>query len=88
MSGNGRRITGAPGIRSPRPEARVDLVFFPLRDMRDLLDLSVADQPALADCLALMRRVATEQKLGTWKIVSNGPGYQEVSYLHFHLMSD
>src|SRR5882757_11405529 len=28
------------GIRSPKPEARVDLVFFPTRDLRDLLDMT------------------------------------------------
>src|ERR1700741_1094799 len=46
------------GINSPKPEARIDLVFFPTRDMRSLLDLTPADAPQLMDCFALMRKVA------------------------------
>lgn len=76
------------GISSPRPEAKVDLVFFPTRDMRNLLDLTPADAPQLMDCFALMRRVADERGLDNWKIVTNGPGQQTIAYLHFHLMQN
>jgi hypothetical protein len=80
------RSADCVGIRSPRPEARVDLVFFPLRDMRDLLDLAPGDEPYLSDCFALMRDVAHKQGLHDWKVVTNGPGQQEIAYLHFHLI--
>jgi hypothetical protein len=76
------------GITSPRPDARIDLVFFPTRDMRNLLDLAPADAPQLMDCFALMRRVVDERNISGWKIVTNGPRRQEVAYLHFHLMAD
>jgi len=74
------------GISSPHPEAPVDLVFFPTRDLRDLLDATPADAPMLMECLALMRQVAGERGLDNWKIMTNGPGMQTVAYLHFHLM--
>lgn len=74
------------GISSPQPEAKIDLVFFPTRDMRNLLDVTPADAPQLMDCFALMRRVAEERGLDNWKIMTNGPGQQRIAYLHFHLM--
>ncbi|MDR3415995.1 MAG: HIT domain-containing protein [Nevskia sp.] len=74
------------GIRSPKPEARVDLVFFPRRDIRNLLDVTPADQAVVFGCIALMRDVAEHEGLTRWKIVTNGPGVQEIAYLHFHLM--
>lgn len=76
------------GIRNPRPEARIDLVFFPTRDMRNLLDVAADDEPYLMGCLALMRKVAEERQLKSWRIFSNGPGMQEIAYLHLHLVED
>ena len=75
-------------IRSPRPQASVDLVFFPTRDMRDLLDVTPGDEKYLLGCIALMRQVVDERGIRGWRIVSNGPDRQEIGYLHFHLMRD
>jgi len=76
------------GIRSPKPEARVDLVFFPTRDLRDLLDMTPGDEKYLLGCIALMRQVVDAHRIGSWRILSNGPGRQEIAYLHFHLVAD
>jgi len=74
------------GIRNPRPEARIDLVFFPTRDMRNLLDVTPDDERYLMGCIALMRKVVDEQHMSYWQIFSNGPTEQEIDYLHFHLI--
>ena len=74
------------GIRSPRPEARIDLVFFPVRDIKDLLDLAPGDQRYLLGCLALMREVVQQQGLHNWRVYTNGAGVQEIAYLHLHLI--
>lgn len=76
------------GISSPQPDARIDLVFFPTRDMRNLLDVTPADAPQLMECFALMRKVADERNITDWQVVTNGPGRQKVAYLHFHLIVD
>ena len=76
------------GINSPRPETKIDLVFFPTRDIRNLLDVTAADAPQLMDCFALMRRVADERGLSDWKVMTNGPGMQSIAYLHFHLLQN
>ena len=74
------------GIRSPKPEAHIDLVFFPTRDLRNLLDLAPGDEPYVMGCIALMRKVADERGMHDWRVFSNGPGKQEIAYLHFHLV--
>lgn len=76
------------GIRSPKPEAYADLVFFPTRDIRNLLDLAPGDEKYIQGCIALMRQVVDQRGMRNWKIVSNGPGKQEIAYLHFHLLQD
>jgi hypothetical protein len=73
------------GIVSPRPEAPIDLVFFPLKDIRNILEVAPGDEAVLMDCFALMRQVAQERHLKDWQVLSNGPGQQTIGYLHFHL---
>lgn len=75
------------GIVSPRPEAPIDLVFFPLKDIRNILEVAPGDEPALMDCFALMHQVAQRRGLKDWQVLSNGPGQQTIAYLHFHLFA-
>ena len=75
-------------IQNPKPAEGNDVVFFPTRDMRNLLDLTPADEPYIIGCIALMRQVADQRHLDNWKVLSNGPGSQEIDYLHFHLIQD
>ena len=74
------------GIDSPRKDAPVDLVFFPRRDIRNVLDIEPGDEQYVMGCFALMRQVADQRGLYDWKVLSNGPGLQNIAYLHFHLM--
>ena len=76
------------GIVNPRPTAITDLVFFPRRDIEDLLNVSPADEPYVFGCFALMRQVAERRNLKSWYVKVNGPSYREIAYLHFHLLSD
>jgi hypothetical protein len=76
------------GIRNPRPVNKLDLVFFPTHDLRNLLDLAPGDEKYVLGCFALMRQEADALHLKEWRIVSNGPGAQEITYLHFHLIQD
>ena len=74
------------GIRSPKPEGHIDLVFFPTRDVRNLLEITPDDEKYVVGCIALMRQVVAERSISDWRIVTNGPGVQEIDYLHFHLI--
>lgn len=78
------------GIRNPKVEmdAKVDYVFFPRRDMRDVLDIAPDDVEYVMGCFALMRKVANERGMHDWRVMTNGPGLQEIAYLHFHLLQE
>jgi hypothetical protein len=70
----------------PRGGRHLHLVFFPKHDIRDIVDLTADDAPYVMDCFALIRAVINEQNLSDYRVYTNGPREQEISYLHFHLV--
>jgi len=74
-------------IRYPKPESRVHFVLFPKRDIRNATTLTDADTPYVIGCFVLARELVAREHLQTWRIQTNGPGFQDVAYLHFHLVS-
>ena len=73
-------------IRHPLPAARVHLVVFPKKDVKDIADVAVEDQPYVLDCLAIVRALVLEYGLRQYRVVTNGPGLQAVRYLHLHVL--
>jgi hypothetical protein len=39
----------------------------------------------LTDVFKVMSEIIREKSLVDYQVITNGPGYQSVSYLHFHL---
>jgi diadenosine tetraphosphate (Ap4A) HIT family hydrolase len=75
-------------IYHPRPLARLHYVFFPKKDIKNIADIAIDDQPYVLDCLALIRAVISDKGLrGDYRVYTNGPDLQDVTYLHFHLVS-
>jgi diadenosine tetraphosphate (Ap4A) HIT family hydrolase len=74
-------------IRHPIPSARIHYVVFPKKDVKDIADVAIEDQPYVLDCLAVIRALVREQRLRTYRVITNGSGFQHVTYLHFHLVS-
>jgi hypothetical protein len=74
-------------IRHPLPEARAHFVIIPKKDIKNIGELSDADQVYLLDAFALIQDLVKTERLQTYIVKTNGPGYQDVAYLHFHLMS-
>jgi hypothetical protein len=70
----------------PKGGRYLHLVFFPKRDIRDIADITPEDQAYVMDCFALIRTVINEQGLNDYRVYTNGPREQEISYLHFHLV--
>ncbi len=70
----------------PRGGRHLHLVFFPKRDIRDIADLTADDTPYVMDCFALIRAIVNEQNLTDYRVYTNGPGEQDIAYLHFHLV--
>ncbi len=75
-------------LRHPLPEARVHYVVIPKKDIKNIGELSDADKAYLLDAFALMQELIKQDHLTKYIIKTNGPGYQDVAYLHFHLMAE
>ncbi|MGH9971539.1 MAG: HIT domain-containing protein [Pyrinomonadaceae bacterium] len=74
-------------IEHPRPEARIHYLVIPKRDIKNAGELTEADREYLVDAFKVIREIVKEQNLVTYRVVTNGPGYQGVTYMHFHLIA-
>ena len=74
-------------IEHPFRKMRFHFVVFPKKDIKSIADISVDDQQYVLDCLAVIRALVIENGLRSYRVETNGPGLQHVTYLHFHLVS-
>lgn len=74
-------------IESPAKEADTHYVIFPKKDIKNIGSLAPEDQPYLVDTFAVINELVREQGLTKYQVVTNGPEYQHVTYLHFHLLA-
>lgn len=75
-------------IRNPRPEAKIHYVLFPKHDTMNITTLTPADTPYVLGCFALARELVARDHLQGYRLYTNGPEFQEIAYLHFHLVAD
>ncbi len=71
----------------PFPEARYHFVLFPKKDIKDIGDVALDDAPYVMDCIGVLRSLIDGYRLRYYRVYTNGPGLQKVTYLHFHLVS-
>lgn len=74
-------------FRHPFPDAKTHIVVVPKRDIKNAADLTEEDGEYVVDAYGVMGQIVREQSMEQYRIVTNGPGYQHVTYLHFHLLS-
>lgn len=74
-------------IDSPDIENRIHYIAIPKHDIRDASDLTNSENEYLTDVYAVFGKIIREKKLGNYRIVTNGRGYQSKTYLHFHLLA-
>jgi hypothetical protein len=67
---------------------RIHYVILPKKDIKDIGDISPADAQYLIDTFLVARRIIEEEKLSKYRFYTNGPGFQDVTYLHFHLVAE
>jgi len=72
-------------IEHPSPHSRIHYVVLPKRDIKNLGELSDSDAEYLVDSFRVMTELVREKNLTDYQAMTNGPGYQGVTYLHFHL---
>lgn len=75
-------------VRHPFPQARVHFLIVPKKDVKNIGELRAEDQVYLTDAYAVMQSLVKDEQLKTYLIKTNGPGYQDVAYLHFHLIAE
>ena len=75
-------------VRYPRSEGRIHYVLFPKHDVKNIATLTSEDLPYVAGCFAMIRELVEKDKLDTYSVSTNGPGKQDIAYLHFHLKEE
>jgi diadenosine tetraphosphate (Ap4A) HIT family hydrolase len=75
-------------IRYPKPQARLHYVLFPKHDAKNIATLAPEDVPYVVGCFAMARELIERDRLQTYVVLTNGPGRQEIAYLHFHLIAE
>jgi len=73
-------------IVHPRPESKFHYVMFPKHDVKNIGELTAVDEPYVMGCFALIPELVARSGTRDYRILSNGPGYQDIAYLHFHFM--
>jgi len=74
-------------IKHPKPEGRVHFVLFPKRDIRNIMEIQPEDGPYVLGCFTLARQIAQAENVLNYRLLTNGPALQHVTYLHFHLIA-
>ncbi len=73
-------------IEHPSPGAKLHYVVIPKKDIKNVGEISEEDREYLIDMFNVSQEIIREKKLVDYQLVTNGPGYQSLTYLHFHLM--
>lgn len=75
-------------VKHPFPSERVHYVIIPKKDIKNVGEISEADAQYLIDAFLVIRSIIERQNLSKYRFYTNGPGYQDVTYLHFHLVGE
>jgi len=75
-------------VKHPHPLNRVHYIIVPKKDIKNIGEISQTDSPYLMDAYLVARHIIEKEELLNYRVTTNGPGYQDVTYLHFHLIAD
>ena len=75
-------------IKHPFSSDRVHYVIIPKRDIKNIGEISEANAQYLTDAFFVARHIIEREKLSKYSLCTNGPGSQDVTYLHFHLVAE
>lgn len=69
-----------------KPEAPFHVVYLPKRDLKNVFELATEDVPYMTDCLALAAKHVKSQGISHYRVVTNGPALQHLTYFHVHVI--
>jgi histidine triad (HIT) family protein len=72
-------------IKYPQPVDPIHYVIIPKKDIKSIEDVVPEDAPYIMDAIAVNRELVKREGITKYRFMTNGPGYQEVGYIHFHL---
>jgi len=74
----------------PRPSHRLHILILPKRPYSSLMDLPIEDITFMRELIEIVKSLVLEFNLekSGYRLITNGGAYQDVPYLHFHLISD
>ncbi len=67
-------------------ERRVHYVIIPKKDIKNMGEISGANEQYFTDAFYVARWLVEHGKLKRYRFYTNGPELQAVTYLHFHLV--
>ena len=73
-------------IQYPYPPNLIHYLVVPKKDIKEIALLTEDDKAYLDDSYAVMGNIVRENNYTKYRVITNGSGYQEVAYLHFHLV--
>ena len=75
-------------IKLPFSRRRSHYAIVPKKDIKNIGEISEADTQYLTDVFFVVRQIVEQEKLSNYRFYTNGPGSQDVTYLHFHLVTE
>jgi len=67
-------------------ERRIHYVIVPKKDIKNIGEISGANEQYFTDAFYVARWIIEQGKLSKYYLYTNGPELQHVTYLHFHLI--
>jgi len=72
----------------PKSMHKIHYLFMPKKDIKNIGELTHEDKEYLIDLYAAVTVVVQRQGIKNYRLWTNGPDKQDVTYLHFHLIAD
>ncbi len=72
-------------FKHPRQKHRIHYIFVTKKDIKNIGELTDEDKDYIIDLYSTVVTVINRQGLKNYRLLTNGPGEQDVAYLHFHL---
>ena len=72
-------------FKHPRPKHRIHYMFVPKKDIKNIGELTDGDSEYIIDLFSTIVEVVNKLETKNYKLWTNGPEKQDVTYLHFHL---
>jgi diadenosine tetraphosphate (Ap4A) HIT family hydrolase len=73
---------------APSSLGRIHYVIIPKKDIKNIGEINEAAGEYLLDAYLVARRIIENEKLSKYRFFTNGPDFQDVTYLHFHLIAE